>query len=199
MLTEDGSDQARSNLQWQLLWRVRLSNLYHLKRERFLDGADKTSKAISALGSGAAFMQIKSNPDIGLWITALIALVATLSLVYSPASKARKHAELARDFKRLEAEISDHGAEITVALLAKFESKYLGIESSEPATLGALTTHCHNQLSTAYEKYDQITPLPWHQNIFMNWFDFDQSVPITNTRTVPISDSHSPADVSPPK
>ena len=48
MLTEDGSDQARFNLQWQLLWRVRLSNLYHLKRERFLDGADKISKALSA-------------------------------------------------------------------------------------------------------------------------------------------------------
>jgi hypothetical protein len=181
MLAEDGSDQARFDLQWQLLWRVRLSNLYHLKRERFLDGADKISKALSALGGAAAFTQIRSSPDIGLWITGFIAVVATLSLVYSTASKARKHAELARDFKRLEAEITDYGAEISMMLLAKFESKYLGVESSEPATLGALTTHCHNQLSSAYEKYDQITPLPWYQSIFMNWFDFDQSVAKAHT------------------
>ena len=30
---------------WDLLWRVRLSGLYHLKRERFLDGVVKQPKA----------------------------------------------------------------------------------------------------------------------------------------------------------
>ena len=56
-----------------------------------------------------------------------------------------------------------------------------------------------SDLENTYEKYDQITPLPWYQSIFMNWFDFDQTVAKVASSTVLISDSHSPADVSQPK
>jgi hypothetical protein len=160
---------------WVLLWRVRLSNLYHLKRERFLDGADRAGKAISALGGAAAFTQIRSTPDAGLWITAFITVTATLALVYNPSSKARKHSDLARDFKRLEAEIVDCGANLSCDSIAKFEAKFLQIEASEPAALSALTTHCHNELCIAYNKPENVTPLPWHQHLLKNWFDFDQS------------------------
>ena len=107
---------------WGLLWNIRLSALYHLKRERFLDGADKAAKVVSALGGAAAFSQIKSSGEWGLLITGFIALVSTLTLAYGTAAKARKHAELARDFRRLEADILGLGDVITVSGVAKFES-----------------------------------------------------------------------------
>ena len=161
---------------WDLLWRVRLSGLYHLKRERFLDGVDKAAKGLSALGGAAAFSQIKADPNIGLWIIGVITLVSTASLVYGPSAKARKHSELARDFKRLESDIVGAGADSTLEQTCKFDVQFLKIESSEPAALGALVTQCHNELSVAIGQPDRITRLPLVQRAFKNWFDFDQSL-----------------------
>lgn len=158
-----------------LLWRVRLSALYHLKRERFLDGVDKSSKFVSAIGGAAAFAQFKESPELGMWITGLIAITSTLSLVYGFSAKARKHAELARDFKRLEAEITAAGEPLTAAQISSFDAKFLLIESGEPATLGALVTACHNELARAEGSDEHITPLHWFESIFKNWIDFDQS------------------------
>lgn len=103
-------------------------------------------------------------------------MVSTASLVYGPSAKARKHSELARDFKRLEADIVGAGTDLTPEQICKFDAQYLKIESSEPATLGALATQCHNELSVAYGLRDHVTPLPWIQRAFKNWFDFDQSL-----------------------
>lgn len=172
--------------QWDLLWRVRLSGLYHLKRERFLDGVDRAAKLVSALGGAAVFSQIKAEPGIGLWISAVITVVATVSLVYSPSTKARKHSELARDLKRLESEIVGAGAALPPEQIARLDAKFLNIESSEPAALGALVTQCHNELSVAIGQRDQITRLPLIQRAFKNWFDFDQSLGMhTEPATLP--------------
>jgi hypothetical protein len=173
-MTDQSTPNAPST--WDLLWRIRLSALYHLKRERFLDGVDKASKAISALGGAAAFSQVKSTDNLGFWITGGITVIATLSLVYGPSAKARKHGELARDFKRLEAEVVSAGKEITHAQIAKFESQYLSLESSEPASLGALVTQCHNELSSATGQSSHVTPLPIWQRLLKNWFDIDQTI-----------------------
>lgn len=168
---------------WSLLWNVRLSALYHLKRERFLDGADKLSKAVSALGGAAAFSQIKNNADFGLWVIGFITLVSTLSLVYGPTAKARKHAELARDFRRLESQILALGDDLTVAQIAKFESERVSLEASEPASLGSLVTQCHNELCEAFGLHCQITPLPFWHRFFKNCFDIDQTMPRPKTDT----------------
>ena len=161
---------------WSLLWNIRISALYHLKRERFLDGADKASKAVSALGGAAAFSQIKSNGEWGLLITGIITLISTLTLVYSTSSKARKHAELARDFRRLEADILAVGDVITPAQITKFESQRVYLEASEPASLGSLVTQCHNELCEAFGLHSQITPLPFWHRLFKNCFDIDQTM-----------------------
>ncbi|TAG44304.1 MAG: hypothetical protein EAZ30_17325 [Betaproteobacteria bacterium] len=181
METENNDSSHPLDARWDLLWGVQLSTLYHLKRERFLDGADRAAKAVSALGGAAAFSQIKSDPALGLWLTAIITIVATLSLVYGPATKARKHSELARDFKRLEADIAVACHDLSVEEAAKFQAKYLSIESGEPASLGALVTQCHNELAVARDKAAAVTPLPILQRLFKNWFDFDQSLTSGNT------------------
>ena len=157
-----------------LLWRVRLSALYHLKRERFLDGVDRASSAVAALGGAAAFASIQTNPDFGQSVAGLIAIISACSLVYSPAAKARRHAELARDFRLLEADVVEQ-TDWSDEKLAKFSSQYSRLEASEPAALGALVTQCHNELAAAQGSRDHITPLRWYERLLKNWFDFDQS------------------------
>lgn len=163
------------NERWGLLWHVRVSAYYHAKRERFLDGVDRAAKAVSALGGAAAFGWIMSRPGVGMAAAAGITLVSLLSLVYDPATKARRHAELARDFKRLEADIVAGGNHPSSAQLAAWKARLTMLESAEPAALGALVTQCHNELATALDRRDLVTPLPFVQRIFKNWFDFDQS------------------------
>lgn len=145
--------------------------MYHLKRERFLDGCDKWSKFVSVIGGATAFAEVKGLQEIA----ALITVVSTLSLVFGFSNKARKHADLARSFKNLEAELSllDHNCE--TKLLLDIQAKYLRIESEEPASLGALVTDCHNHLCAAHDKQKEITPLVLTQRLFKNWIDFDQS------------------------
>jgi hypothetical protein len=167
--------QATTGSIWDLTWRIRLSALYHLKRERFLDGADRAAKAISALGGAAALSQLKSDPVFGMWMAGIITVVSTLSLVYSPSTKARRHAELARDFKKLEAELGAQGPGLSETDLGKLNARYLSIEAGEPAAMGALVTQCHNELSAAIGHHEGITPLPFLQRVFKNWFDFDQT------------------------
>lgn len=152
-------------------------SMYHSKRERFLDGMDRFATFLSAIGGAAAFAQILAKSETSsLYVTAGIALVSTLSLTYGPAAKARRHAELARDYKNLESDLHAGGQEMSTNKLAEIESKLLRLEATEPATLGALVTQCHNELSVAFGQQDQVTPLPILQRVLKNVIDFDQSL-----------------------
>lgn len=157
-----------------LLWRVRLSALYHLKRERFLDGVDRAGSAVAALGGAAAFASIQTNPDFGQSIAGFIAIISAGALVYGPAAKARRHSELARDYRLLEADVVEQ-TDWSDDKLARFNSRYSRLEASEPAALGALVTQCHNELAAAQGSREHITPLRWYERLLKNWLDFDQS------------------------
>lgn len=171
----DAGDSSSVDPRHDLLWRVRLSSLYHLKRERFMDGADKISKMVSVLAGAAAFAHIKNSGGWGDWFTAIITVVSTVSLVYGFSAKARKHAELSQSFKRLEAKVIAAGKKVTISEIDAFEAEFLIEEASEPCRLGALVTSCHNELCVAYGWKKEITPLPLHQVLLKNWLDFDQS------------------------
>lgn len=154
-----------------------LSFAYHRKRERFLDGADRFANAISALFGAGAFASILAQlpPAFGLTAAATTALTSTLVLVYTPAATARRHSELARDFKKLEAEMCEAGPRLSARQFHALKARALMLEASEPPQLGALVTQCHNELTVALDRNAEITPLPRMQRWMKNWIDFDQS------------------------
>ncbi len=156
---------------WELQWQIQLSVMYHLKRERFLDGCDRWSKFVSVVGGAASFSVLKDSPAI----PALITIVSALSLVFGFSTKARKHADLARSFKNLEAELILLDCNCETKFLRNVKAQYLRIESEEPASLGALVTDCHNHLCTSHNRKEEITRLNWFHWMFKNWIDFDQS------------------------
>lgn len=158
-----------------LVWRVMISSLYHQKRERFLDGIDRSSQAIGVLGGAAAFSAV-FNTEEGFSIPgAVVAVISTVALCYGPGSKARRHGELARDYKKLQAEIVRCSEPLTSQQRCEFDAQVLLLEASEPAALGALVTQCHNELSVAMDLAHAVTPLRWYERLFGNWFDFDQT------------------------
>jgi hypothetical protein len=164
-----------STSRWLLTWRVMVSALYHQKRERFLDGADRAAQAISVLAGAAAFAKFFESSS-GLSVpAAVVAIVGTAALCYGPSAKARKHAELARKFKVLHSEIIKCEKPFSPQIESRFESEILLLEADEPAALGALVRQCENELSTAIGKPEDIIPLTVTQRLFVNVFDFDMS------------------------
>jgi hypothetical protein len=154
-----------------------ISALYHQKRERFLDGVDRCAQAVGMLGGAAAFASIlQTNKGLSL-PGAFVAVVGALALCYGPGGKARRHAEFARDYKHLQADIVRCGAPLLQQQRCEFEARVLVLESGEPAALGALVTQCHNELCVALGRSDEVTPLSRLQRVFKNWLDFDQTPP----------------------
>lgn len=175
MTTEAVDNKSSRDSRWLLLWDIRLSHLYHQKRERFLDGVDRFIKFVTVVGSLAATAAVVSDPAVTAILTATLGAVGLVSVFYDQATKARIHAQLARSFKQLEVEVLGWGSELSNSQIARYRRDLASIELDELPRLGALVTHCHNELCTAHECHDEITRLPFWQKAFMNWVDFDQA------------------------
>lgn len=159
------------NKRWALLYRVELSALYHQKRERFFEAADKGGKAVSILGGSAALGRV-ATPDALVWIAAAITLTSTLSLVFGFSDKARRHAELVRNFKQVEADLLKKGErDFCEADLTECASRIATLEASEPPALGSLVRICQNELARARgqaEACKQVGLLGW---LFAHFLD----------------------------
>jgi hypothetical protein len=174
----DGWDcgYATSSEHWGLLWRTRLSSLYHLKRERFLSGVFLAFTLWGGL-SGVGLIYLAMLPPshaLNVVLTS-VAIWVFVFPFFQPDKLARKHAALARDFKQLEAQIPALRTRCTLELLGTLSTRYTYIESGEPAALGALVRHCHNELCMHHGHPDRVVPMPALHRLLKNWFDFDQT------------------------
>src|SRR3989344_580361 len=162
---QEGADEETRR--WSVIWRLMVSALYHQKRERFLDGADRLAQNQVSIPA------------------AIVAIVGTCSLCYGPSAKARKHNDLARRFKALHADVLNCQEDFSEAIAKRFEAQILLIEAEEPAALGALVRQCENELSTAIGRSQDVRPISLWQRCFANIFDFDMSdrPPVKDDRT----------------
>jgi len=152
-----------------------VSALYHQKRERFLDGADRASQAVGVLGGAAAFAQILGNVSYG-WVPAgVVAIVSAAALCYGPGAKARIHGGLARSFKQLHARIMLADDPAPPEVIKQFNSEILIMEADEPAALRCLVRQCENELSEAFGMDDDVRPMHWWDRLWMNVVDLDPS------------------------
>lgn len=158
-----------------LLERIALSVLYHQKRERFFDVWDKLTKGVAIVGGSAALARVAG--DTGLMVAAsLITVTSTAALVLGFADRNKRHAELARNFRVLEAEIVERGErEYTERDLARWEAKQRTIETSEPPALGILVVLCQNELATAAGHPGNVKSIPWYKRLLAHYWDFSTS------------------------
>jgi len=166
---------------WDVLWRVWISHTYHRKRERFFDTWDRIFKAVAVIGGSAALAKLGNVPafkDLGgpealAWIALGITVTSTISLVFGFAEKARRHADLASQFKKMEADIYRAGdSDFSDAEAATWQARVAEIEVAEPATLYALTQLCERELNIAKGHPERGPKLSLFKRLFAQLWSF---------------------------
>jgi len=157
-----------------VLYRVQLSVIYHRKRERFFAFWDRAFKSVAIIGGSAALANL-GGPEYVKVAAGIVAVTSTLSLVFGFAESARRHSELASKFSEVEARIARRGERgFTEEDLNEWESEERLLETSEPATLGALVVACQNELARARDEWGHICPLSWWQRLTKHILDHER-------------------------
>lgn len=160
----------------ELLWDVRRSVRYHMRRQRFHDNCHVLLTAVSVMFGGAVVVLLQYDVS-EFWVIAValgVSLASILDLVVGTSRKARTHNSLARRFIKIEqsmvvvAKPSEDDVRQTVA-------KILSVEADEPPILRNLDTLCHNELVRAYG-YGDTYNLGFFQRRLANFMDlaFDE-------------------------
>jgi hypothetical protein len=172
MTDEANSDHDRL---WEqrhnAIYKAELSALYHQKRERFFELCDKLTKAAAVIGGSATLWKI-GDPDVVLRIAGLITVTSAFSLVFSFSERSRRHAELAKTYRQVIAEIVAKGeTSFSEQDANQWMAKLCGLEATEPPTLSALVVLCQNELAIARGHKDYVRPLNFFERSLAHFFD----------------------------
>lgn len=158
-----------------VLYRTELSTLYHQKRERFFSVCDKLGNAVGVIGGSAALASL-SNPELLAWIALAITVVSSIALVFGFSDRARRHADLAKDFRQLESAIVGRGErDFTEQDVSAWDASTRMLESTEPPALGALVVLCQNELARAQGQLGCVVQMNWMERLGAHFVDFNVS------------------------
>jgi hypothetical protein len=152
-----------------VLYRVELSALYHQKRERFFEACDKMAKAVAVIGGSWALAKIGGDAVMP-YVAATITITSTLSLVFGLADRSRRHAELAKSFRQLEAKIIGK-TDFTEADVSDWATQERLLETGEPPSLGNLVRICQNELAVAQGHPSMIKKVGFFRALFAHLAD----------------------------
>ena len=142
-----------------LLFQIDKSMRYHQRRRGFYDlGYRVLMLTIIVSGSLAAVYEWK---QIGLG-----AVIAAISLVWSPAYKARSHEMLFRSFTDLSIEMQSKTW--TASNYRKWKTKRVKIEGDEPPIYYALEADCENQVRRAWGRDQKLLRIAWWRRLTMS-------------------------------
>ena len=180
-MTKETSDKSSKQhkylwgIRYDALYRCRLSVLYNRKRERFFDLCDGLTKSAALIFGSAAFAFASAGaPLFGQIASSVVAVTAAFSLVIGYAAKARHHASLAEQFKRIEPDVLLGGErDFTEDQINKWNADIATVESGEPLSLPVVVLICENELHIA-DKRGKVVELPlWKrfigQFIYLNY------------------------------
>ena len=182
-------DEAERIFLWaerhNVLTKLEFSALYHLKRERFFELFDKISKAISVIGGSAALWKsTQQQGDIIQIIAVTITVTSALSLVLSFSDRARRHAEFARSYRKLLAEIHKKGKRgFTEYDVNQWMAQACEIEAGEPLALSTLVVICQNEITISNGQAIAVF-IPWWKRWLAHFIDMPQN----KSNSAPVSD-----------
>lgn len=157
-----------------LIYRIRLSALYHGKRERFFDRVDKGMSMFTAVAATGAVMAVVNQVK---WFDAAISMLTAafslVPLIFNPAQRAREHGMKSIEFKQLLSKALGLGEYWEAKHCDEILAEIVLLEASERAPLSALVADCQNQLNIASGDKTDLVKLAWHHQLFKNWWDFD--------------------------
>jgi hypothetical protein len=147
-----------------LLFSLRRSVRYHIKRRQHFERLDRSIKLVTAFsGLGVAGTLLsKVGETTTVVCAALVAFLSLFDLVYRTTDQAKLHQDLAKEFAVLEKEMILHAP--SADTLRTLTGKRLDIEIEEPPPLRVLDSICHNELIRAMECDEaEGIPLKWYQ------------------------------------
>lgn len=128
-----------------LLFVVRRSRRYHLRREQSFSRLHLVVGFLTAVSGSATFATVLADLPAGLWLAAATAIFGGCELVSQPFSRALTHRDLMQQFTRLEKDLQRRDAEITEALLQKLQIRRRDLEQKGPPPIRVIEAMCHNE------------------------------------------------------
>lgn len=154
-----------------VLFDVRRSVRYHIRRRRFFDRLDQFTNMLGLVfGSTAVYGVMNDNADLkplAIGAAAIVTIFSAINLVVGSARQAREHADFARQFVDLEKKMN---ATLSEQLLQEITHARLAIEAEEPPIMRVLDCICHNELCQALG-YEERAKITWIQRLFAQVFD----------------------------
>ena len=133
-----------------LLFGVRRSVRYHMRRQQFFERWHTVTSAVSVIFGSATVVLLLSKMGTA-WVAATAVVVtffSAIDLVVGTSRAARSHNDLARRFIDLEKSVTGVDQPSEDAYRA-FVARRLSIEADEPPVLRNLDILCHNELLRA--------------------------------------------------
>ena len=133
-----------------LLFSVRRSVRYHMRRQAFFDGVGEFLTLMALIAASTTVLVRVAWPDsVAVLVVASVSVLAqALALTWTPGRRARQHNEIARSFIDLEQKMV-LGARDELSF-HKFQAARLRIEAGEPPIARIVDVMCHNELARAY-------------------------------------------------
>jgi hypothetical protein len=166
---EAAEEMTRADYDWHkrhdVLYLADLGVRYHRYREGFFDRAEKLAKTLALFGGAAVFANA-ATPTITQGLGLLVACASAFSLVYRWQELARRHAELAREYTILEADIHRVGEDDYADHLDDWKARIARIEADEPPAKKRLVRICQNEIAFAHQHPECMTRLNFLQRSF---------------------------------
>lgn len=145
------SDDATGEWLWSrrcdLVYHIRLSILYHRKRERFFRLLDNIGKFVSLIALSTIFVSMAGGSK---WLAAASAAITVLTFVCDLATGARVHGELASAYGQIMYHIVKEGeTQFTGDMLTGWEAERAYLQAKEPPALRGLTQLCQDEIAFA--------------------------------------------------
>lgn len=162
------------NNEWNLLWGVRRSVRYHMRRCRFFDMLHSFSNFVGVFAGTFTVATLLSgiNPHVAVLFSLIVVVTSSLDLVYRTSYNARIHNDLARQFIELEKSMVLAAPIVSDDALKAFEARRLEIESGEPPILRTLDKLCYNELAQAMGCMDYYIKIPIWKRLLANFISF---------------------------
>lgn len=179
--TQDAEDsKAAYQYTWErrytIVYGLQLSVLYHRKRERYYDMLERLLQTlVTASATSGVTLLLATDKKAELWLVGAAAVVSMIQLAYSPAARARQHAQLASDYQVLWAEAAARGEHWTDEDCNSFQSKSLRIGATSPPQLGALVVDCENEIALAYGSPNEVRHVPFYMRWLKHVWNWDIS------------------------
>lgn len=159
---------------WSLLFGVRRSVRYHMRRQRFFDRLDRATALASLMAGSSTVVALLASAGEGLVLAAAAATaVAGACAAVSCRAVAPAAQRPRREFTGLERDVVGTAGDLTPERLAELTDRRLAIEAGGPPILRVLDALCHNELLTAVGGSDnQRATITRLQHWLANWTDF---------------------------